>query len=30
LLAAYADFESWVESGAKAEDVPNFPMPSAA
>ncbi len=30
VLAAYRGFESWVENGAKAEDAPNFLMPSAA
>ena len=30
LLCAYREFESWVDKGAKAEDVPNFQYPSAA
>jgi type I restriction enzyme M protein len=30
LLTAYRSFEAWIEKGAKPEDVPNFPMPSAA
>lgn len=30
VLAAYRAFQAWVESGAKRNDAPNFPLPSAA
>lgn len=30
LLKAYRDFETWLENGAKQEETPNFPVPSAA
>jgi len=30
LLNAYRDFEAWVSKGAKPEETPNFPLPSAA
>lgn len=29
-LAAYCAFSSWMQNGAKPEDTPNFPLPSAA
>lgn len=30
LLKAFREFETWLENGAKQEDTPNFPVPSAA
>jgi len=30
LLNAYRAFETWIANGAKPEDAPSFPMPSAA
>jgi type I restriction enzyme M protein len=30
VLDAYRRFEAWVAAGAKAEDAPDFPLPSAA
>ena len=30
ILDAYRAFENWVEEGAKPEDTPDFPLPSAA
>ena len=30
LIAAYREFESWLEQGAKVKETPNFPVPSAA
>ena len=30
LLAAYRDFETWLEQGLNPESMPNFPVPSAA
>ncbi|MCY4390114.1 MAG: hypothetical protein OXC18_23695 [Desulfurellaceae bacterium] len=30
ILDAYRAFVNWVEEGAKLEDTPDFPLPSAA
>jgi type I restriction enzyme M protein len=30
LLSEYRNFETWIANGAKPEDAPNFPLPSAA
>ncbi len=30
VLNAHREFERWAESGAKLEELPNFPLPSAA
>ncbi|RCX31680.1 N-6 DNA methylase [Thioalbus denitrificans] len=30
LLKSFSDFETWLENGAKPEELPNFPVPSAA
>ena len=30
VLGAYQAFQNWVEEGAKSEDTPDFPLPSAA